>query len=279
MQSTPVPDRFLEREHASLRYRVQGDGPAVVLIHGWLLDLAMWDGLADILASEFRVLRMDRRGSGHSSGSPDLQADGRDLVALLEHLRIESAIVVGMSQGARVALQLAMLSPRHVACLILDGAPPLVDLADRRWQQEIPLDRYRQILAEQGIGALRSALASHPLMRLHTADPAAKAALAASLGRYAGADLAATPGPAGPTAGELVHITTPVLVLNGDQDTEQRLAAGETLARAVPGAERRVIARAGHLACLDDPQAYASVVRDFVHRSLRTPAHFSREPT
>src|SRR5690606_8663886 len=96
VQSTPVPDRFFDHEHASLRYRVQGDGPAVVLIHGWLLDLAMWDRVADILASDFRVLRMDRRGCGHSGGSPDLRADGRDLVALLEHLRIDSATVVGM---------------------------------------------------------------------------------------------------------------------------------------------------------------------------------------
>lgn len=279
MQSATIPDRFLEHEGVRLRYRVQGDGPVLVMIHGWLLDLAMWDGLADGLDGEFRVLRMDRRGFGRSGGSPDLQADGRDLVALLEHLRIDRAAVVGMSQGARVALELALTCPQRVACLILDGAPPLVDLADRQWQQETPLDRYRQILGEHGIEALRSALASHPMMRLRTTDPAAHAVLAASLRRYDGADLAMTPGPAGPAAGELTHITVPVLVLNGNEDTEQRLAAGEALARTVPGAERCVIQGAGHLACLDDPQTYASVVRDFVHRSLGTSAQFFREPT
>src|SRR5262245_7806954 len=95
-------DRYVEINGARLRYRDEGHGDAIVLIHGWTLDLDMWEPQVGPLSSRFRVLRLDRRGFGLSSGEPGLADDAADVVALCKFLGIAHAAFVGMSQGARV---------------------------------------------------------------------------------------------------------------------------------------------------------------------------------
>jgi pimeloyl-ACP methyl ester carboxylesterase len=95
----------LERPGARLVYEVSGDGPAVVLIHGFGLDMRMWDPQVGPLAARFRVVRYDCRGFGASGpfdpGVPYTHAG--DLVALLDHLGIDGAVLAGLSFGGRVA--------------------------------------------------------------------------------------------------------------------------------------------------------------------------------
>jgi pimeloyl-ACP methyl ester carboxylesterase len=100
----------LERPGARLVYEVAGDGPAVVLIHGFGLDMRMGDPQLGPLAARFRVVRYDCRGFGASGpldpGVPYTHAG--DLVALLDYLGIGDAVLVGLSFGGRVALQAAL---------------------------------------------------------------------------------------------------------------------------------------------------------------------------
>src|SRR5262245_43528950 len=93
--------RELELPGVRLRSRDEGTGRAVVFIHGWTLDLDMWEPQLP-LASELRLVRYDRRGFGGSTGLPSLATDVDDLRALLHSLGIVSPLLVGMSQGARV---------------------------------------------------------------------------------------------------------------------------------------------------------------------------------
>ncbi|HVS78395.1 MAG TPA: alpha/beta fold hydrolase, partial [Steroidobacteraceae bacterium] len=76
-QSAP-PDLYLPVAGALLRYRDEGAGPAVLLIHGWTLDLDMWEPQVAGLAGAFRLIRFDRRGFGLSSGRASVTADVRD---------------------------------------------------------------------------------------------------------------------------------------------------------------------------------------------------------
>jgi pimeloyl-ACP methyl ester carboxylesterase len=207
---------------------------------------------------------MDRRGFGRSTGAPRFAGDADDVLALLDERRVERAAVLGMSQGARIALELAQRAPERVSALILDGAPGMDALPGGPWLQETPLDRYRRLLADEGIEALRAELAAHPLMQLCTREPAPRKALEAMLARYSGADLA------DPTAAQAsrpmdpARLRVPALILNGERDTAQRLAAGAALGGAIPGATRRIIPEAGHLACLDQPAIYGRIVSDFL---------------
>src|SRR5262245_18547849 len=97
-------DQYLEADGAQLRFRDEGEGSPVVLIHGWALDLDMWTPPFAALKNAFRVIAYDRRGFGLSYGLPMLAQDPVDLEHLLDARGIERAALVGMSQGARVAL-------------------------------------------------------------------------------------------------------------------------------------------------------------------------------
>ena len=102
MSVTGSPPRFIDTDGARLCYRDDGDGPPVVLIHGWLLDSTLWAAQAAAWSSRFRVLRIDRRGCGDSTGTPSLAEDAHEVTRLLDRLGIARAAVLGMSQGARV---------------------------------------------------------------------------------------------------------------------------------------------------------------------------------
>jgi pimeloyl-ACP methyl ester carboxylesterase len=267
----PVPDQYLEQSgEPRLRYRDQGQGPTVLLVHGWLLDLTQWDALATTLAASFRVIRWDRRGFGESAGAPSLAVDITDALRLLQHLQVERMAVLGMSQGCRIALGIVESAPGRATCVVLDGAPPLDGLPDQQWQDETPVFEYRALLVDQGIGALREVLAAHPLLQLATNDPATSARMQRMLQRYQGADLLALPAvpPPGPAAAEpqdrFACLALPALVLNGECDTAQRRRIGELLTTLLPQARHALVPGSMHMACWDNPAAYNETVRAFL---------------
>src|SRR5476651_2094219 len=100
-------ERFMPAPGARLRFRDEGHGFPIVFIHGWTLDLEMWNPQATALRDTFRIVRMDRRGFGASEGTGSLLCDVQDLANLLDYLGLERVALVGMSQGARVAISAA----------------------------------------------------------------------------------------------------------------------------------------------------------------------------
>jgi pimeloyl-ACP methyl ester carboxylesterase len=269
-------ERNFNADGARLRYRDEGIGPAVLLVHGWALDLEMWDRLARALREEFRVVRLDRRGFGLSSGRAAVERDATDLDALCRHLALADVALLGMSQGARAVLRLAMCTERCISCLVLDGPPDLdrgAVFEEDATYGDVPLSRYRALLRMGGMDAVRREWAMHPLMRLRTVDPDARRLLDAILGRYPGNDLLEGAAGVGPTD-ERVRpeaIATPTLVITGEHDLPKRVQAADVLARRLPAAERAVISDAGHLPNLDNPVAYHNRVRAFLRRHLSAP--------
>jgi len=268
----PCADSYLSAEGGvRLRYRDEGRGPAVLLVHGWTLDLEMWDAQVEAWRGSLRLVRLDRRGHGLSGERGTMPGDARDLALLCRHLKLTQVAVLGMSQGVRSALAFAAAAPALVSALILDGPP---QLAHSTPEDDVPLGRYRTLLRTQGIEALRREWARHPLMQLRTRSPARQALLTAMLGRYRGEDLR-TPESAAEAA-ELVleSITAPALVVSGEHDLPARVRAADHLCTRLERGERAVIASAGHLANLDNPQAYNERCHAFLARHLgaRTPA-------
>ncbi len=254
MSTRTVADKSLERAGARLHWRLEGQGLALVLLHGWALDLRYWDRLVQQLP-QFTVLRFDRAGFGMSDGMPDIHRNVDDLHALLDAAGIGQALLVGMSQGARLAIHFTLRHPGRVRALLLDGAPAL------EAESELPLEQYRGRLTEQGPAALQADILRHPLMRLATTDTAAQDELAGILMHYRGLDLlqAVKRG----RAPDLGAISAPTLLLNGALDSTVRRDAGRGLQAAIRGAQRIELPGAGHLAALDDPPAYARAVSSF----------------
>jgi pimeloyl-ACP methyl ester carboxylesterase len=148
---------------ARLVYEVTGDGPAVVLVHGFGLDMRMWDPQARALAARFRVVRYDCRGFG-ASGPFDPAVPythAGDLVALLDHLGLGDAVLAGLSFGGRVALETALAAPARARGLVLmdavlDGVP---------WDPESAgaIDEVARQVQAGGVLAGRTAWLAHPL--------------------------------------------------------------------------------------------------------------------
>jgi 3-oxoadipate enol-lactonase len=260
-------DSYLETGAARLRYRDEGRGSAVLLVHGWTLDLDLWEQQAKALSARFRVVRLDRRGFGLSSGLPSIAGDVADLSALCEHLGLRSVALVGMSQGARAVLQFARSHRQLTSCVILDGPPQLGSQDAQAGDPDIPYQYYCELARNRGLPAFRREWSEHPLTRLRTADPQAHALLARMIARYPGRDLTRTPG-----ASEAIRalcaewLDRPVLVINGEFDLDSRKRFARQPASRLPQAECVEIPDAGHLCNLDNPRAYNDALGRFLER-------------
>ncbi len=253
---------------ARLRYRDSGRGPAVLFLHGWTLDLDMWEFQAADLAARYRIVRLDRRGFGLSSGVPSMVQDVRDVEALCRYLEIEPLAIVGMSQGARVALALAVRARLAISCVVLDGAPQL-DLASLTGNSaDLPRAHYRNLAQRDGMAAFRREWRMHPLASLQTRDPHAHEILARSIERYRGHDLLNPETADEPAARSAVDVSLlpPLLLLSGEHDLRGRRNFAKQLAADLAQAECVEIPHAGHLCNLDNPQAYNAALGNFLEK-------------
>jgi 3-oxoadipate enol-lactonase len=260
-------DRYFTTDGARLRYRDEGRGSPVLLAHGWTLDLEMWEPQVGALRDTFRLIRFDRRGFGLSSGRPSVVQDIADLGALCDRLAIERIALVGMSQGARAAMGFAMTAPERVSCLILDG-PPDYGRNPLPYDEDVPLNYYRDVVRARGMTAFRREWAAHPLLSLKTGDPRMHEILNAMITRYPGNDLVEPAATVDSSVGLPPNdsIDIPVLVITRDKDLASRTQAADHLAGRLRKATRAVIPAAGHLPNMDNPNVYNTVMRTFLEQ-------------
>jgi 3-mercaptopyruvate sulfurtransferase SseA/pimeloyl-ACP methyl ester carboxylesterase len=254
---------------ARLAYQVTGEGPAVVLVHGFGLDMRMWDQQAGHLAQRFRVVRYDCRGFG-ASGPFDPAigyTHAADLLALLDHLGIGRAVLAGLSFGGRVVMQAALEAPERVAGLILldavlDGVP---------WDpgSAAALDETARQAQAGGLLAGREAWLAHPLFAAASRQPELASSLAAMVAGYPGQhwtghDPHRQTGP--DPIDRLEQLATPVLVAAGEQDVPGFREMSAVLARRIPGAEYHVVPGAGHMINMERPAEVNELLTRFLGR-------------
>ena len=266
IEQAPQVAAVLERPGARLTYEVAGDGPAVVLIHGFGLDMRMWDPQVGPLADRFRVVRYDCRGFG-ASGPFDPAVPythAGDLVALLDHLDIGEAVLAGLSFGGRVALQATLADPARVRGLalldaVLDGVP--WDPPSARAMDEVT----RQV-QEAGVLAGREAWLAHPLFAAARERPDLAGKLAAMVAGYPGQHWLGQDShlQTRPPIDVLEDVIAPVLVAVGERDVPGFREMSAVLARRIPGAEYRVVADAGHMINMEQPAAVSELLTRFV---------------
>lgn len=141
-----------------------GEGPAVILAHGFLMDRTMFAPQVAALAGEFRVITWDERGFGETEydGKPFTYWDSaRDCLGLMSHLGIEQAVVGGMSQGGFLSLRAALLQPERVRALVLIDTQAGVEDPERlpayrqmqqTWLEAGPVDELTDAIANLILG-------------------------------------------------------------------------------------------------------------------------------
>jgi 3-oxoadipate enol-lactonase len=156
---------FAEINGQRIRYEDRGgDGPPVILAHGFLMDREMFAPQVEALSPEFRVITWDERGFGETEfdGKPFTYWDSAaDCLALLDHLGIERAVVGGMSQGGFLSLRAALTAPERVRALVLIDTQAGVEDPQRlpayrqmqqTWLEVGPVDELAETIANLIIG-------------------------------------------------------------------------------------------------------------------------------
>ena len=249
-----------------------GDDPVpLVLLHGFTGSMGQWVAARPLLTDEHRVVVYDLRGHGRSDAPEDessysIQAYAEDLRALLDHLGVQHAHILGSSFGGMVALEFAFAYPERCATLILSdtsAGPRCTELSEAIAQREDGIDQQLAFARVQGKDALVAhELANNPLLR---DDPRAAERFHQrwanlSLHGFLGAGRARSQRP--DHHHELAQLTMPVLVIAGDLDV--LVPAAEYLAHHIPHASLRLINHARHPAVADQPQGFVAVVRAFL---------------
>ncbi|GAB3444990.1 alpha/beta hydrolase [Phycicoccus ginsengisoli] len=249
-----------------LAHDVDGDGPAVLLLHSGVCDRGMWEPLLPALTPGYRVVRPDLRGFGDTPLPAEAYADADDLAALLDSLGIPEAAVVGSSYGGRVAMELATRHPARVSSLVLlcpahRGVDPDEELRALGAEE----DRLLEAGDVDGAVQLNVRTFLGPDADEATADRVARMQRRAFEVQLA-AD-ALDPGPQ-PERVEVdpSGLAVPTLVVSGALDLTHFREVAAVLAAQVPGAEHVELPWAGHLPSLERPDAVAGLLLEALRR-------------
>jgi len=246
---------FVERDGVRIFYEAAGEGPPVLLSHGYSATSRMWRGQVEALAPRYRIITWDMRGHGQSDSpdDPALYSEAAtvgDMAAILDALGIDTAVIGGLSLGGYMSLAFHLAHPGRVRALMLfDTGPGYRNPAGREaWNRTAEA---RAVAFEtRGLDALGSGaevrIAQHR---------SAKGLAFAARGMLAQFDSRVIE--------SLEGIRVPTLVLVGEKD-EPFLGATDYMAAKIPGAQKVVIPGAGHAANIDNPAAFNAAVEAFL---------------
>ncbi|MGB0551265.1 MAG: alpha/beta fold hydrolase [Alphaproteobacteria bacterium] len=235
----------LNRGDAKLYYEDEGKGPAILMTHGFVASTGMWDSQVEAFKDRFRLIRWDMRGHGRTECPNDQSAYGQDItvadmVAILDHLEIDKAIIVGHSLGGFMSLRLNVMHPDRVSALVLQGCGPGYRSDDSRAKWNERVDGRAKTIIEEGYKALGGA-AEVPVSVQRSGQELAMAAR----GILAQVDAK--------VIDSLPHIDVPTLVIIGAGDSYY-LQGSDYMANRIPGAEHVVVPDAGHGVNVDKPE-------------------------
>ncbi|MEU0831686.1 alpha/beta hydrolase [Streptomyces sp. NPDC005969] len=246
-----------------------GAGQPLVLLHGGFLDHRMWDDQISALAARYRVIAPDARGHGRSANATEPFRHTDDLAALLRHLGIGPAVLVGVSMGGSTAVDTALEHPELVSAVVVSGAgtsePTFTDPWTTRtwatWQTAMAAgdldaaveaftlfaagpDRTLDDLAPQVVGRLREM--NRGTLAKHTADEP---------------DLRI---PVRDTWNRIAKIDVPVLAINGALDSPDHIGMAERLTHTVATGSAISIDGTAHFPNMERPEVFNKALEDFL---------------
>ena len=263
----PIHTGFADVNGTRLYYELAGAGHPLVLIHGFTLDIRLWDDQFEVFAQGYQVLRYDLRGFGKSAVPTDAPySHPADLHALLTHLGIDHAHLIGLSMGGGIAIDFAVMDPHRTAALIPVDAALLEGYA---WTKDAHWDRLCALAKapEAGLQAAKTFWLQHPFFVPACEQPAVAARLAAMVAAYSGWHLLHTDPAQGlnpPAIQRLGTLTAPTLVIVGERDVVDFQRIAEILVRSIPGAKKVVMPGVGHMANMEEPAQFHALVLAFL---------------
>lgn len=254
---------------AKLHYETDGDPlmPALLLIHAGIANLRMWDPqVADLTRNHF-VVRYDTRGSGETVSRNVPFSHQADALAVLDHVGVGRATLIGCARGGSIAIDLAVEHPERVSGLVVIGGGPSgfpeVELTDAEDELFDALDEAFDAGDWPRLARLEVELwAIGPLRRAADLDPAfVAAAHTLNLANVIHAEEAPVPQPLDPPAVDrVVDLDMPALITVGEFDITPALAQYEYLLETVPQASGCTFRGTAHLPSVEHPEEFQRVL-------------------
>lgn len=266
---------FAEVNGTRLYYEVAGEGYPLVLMHGGIMDSAMWDDQFETFAQHYRVIRYDLRGFGRSNlpGAETFSMRG-DLRALLEFLGVEKANVLAISMAGSIAIDFTLDYPDMVNALIL-VAPGVNGFDYDAVQREDVKAMFQEIEAAFERGEIERAVELEirawvdgpgrapeqvdPVVRKRVYDMDLRNSL-----RTEEIEWPATQKLEPPAIERLSEIRVPTLLIVGDGDVREQIIVVDTLATQIPGAQKAVMHGVAHVPNMERPAEFNQLVLDFL---------------
>jgi pimeloyl-ACP methyl ester carboxylesterase len=262
----------VEVSGARLSYEAAGTGHPLVLLHAGVADQRMWDEPFAAFARHYRVVRYDARGYGASVTEEIEFSNREDLAALLDHLGIERAHVLGVSRGGQIAMDFTLERPAMVSALIMvasgpggfesrDPAPEaetrMFDEMEAAWNEK-EFDRLADLEVRFWVNGPGQPEGRVPAkIRDHVREMI--------LHNYRTHTVEGKPQPLKPpAAGRIADISVPTLIVTGDLDSSHIRAAADFMAEQIRGARKVVLPGTAHMLSLEQPDAFTRVVLDFL---------------
>ncbi len=245
---------------------MQGEGTLAVFLHGIGGNRTNWHDQLPPFARHFTAVAWDARGYGSSDdydGPLDFADFSADLLRLVDHFGAVRAHLVGLSMGGRVALDFHERHPERVLTLTLcDTRPGFAHLSQAQRREFIRL-RQEPLLAGKEPKDIAPAVAK-ALVSPHATAAAYRRLVESMAALHKESYLKSIEATLGYPSAELARIRVPTHIVVGADDTLTPPEISRAMAAQIPGAVLTIIARAGHLTNIEQPQRFNEAVLGFL---------------
>lgn len=249
-----------------LAYDDAGQGEPVLLLHGFPFNRTMWRGQVAELGNKYRFITPDLRGHGETQAaeSATMREMALDAAALLDELKIERAIVGGLSMGGYVALAFYRLFPSRVRALILADTRPQGDTEEaKETREELAAKALREGMEPIASAMLPKLLAPETFSEQPATVERLREMMLGTKPQGAAAALRGMAARQDQTA--LLHqIDVPALVIVGEQDDITPPADSRAMQGEISGSRLTVIEGAGHVSNLERPAEFNRALSEFL---------------
>lgn len=256
-----------------INYHVKGSGRPLVLIHGWAMHAGVWQGFTDQLAEHCMIVALDLRGHGDSrslEGPFTFEQYAHDVIALLEHLELRDAALLGWSMGALVILKMHELGYQGTGPILMVSANPSL----------VQRDDYESGLAPVIVKRLFKQLQRDYESGLRTflnllCTPQEHERCKDDLAYQSAMDTATCPDPvvalstlaclqAEDLRAHLSRITAPTLIVHGERDEICLSNGGRFMNDSIPGSRLLMLPDTGHMPFISRRERVVEAVLNFL---------------
>jgi 3-oxoadipate enol-lactonase len=253
---------FVNVDGGKLFYEIAGHGENIVLLHDGMVNCRIWDEQFLLLAKNYRVTRYDRRSYGKSTDPREKYSHIDDLNQVFIQLKIEKAIIFGMSSGGRLAIDFTLKYPEKVSGLVLVGA--VVGGFGYTSHMTTRGGHYnRETLNSDPAKIIKYFIMDDPY-EIYSGNTVAKEKVMKLL-PLLGRDNIVPTRPADRVAVKyLSEIKAPTLILVGEYDIPDVHAHAGVINAGIPNSRREIIPKSGHLIPLEQPVQFNEAVMNFL---------------